>query len=1069
MPTYEIKIDGKTYTIRADRNLSDAELEAVIQRVLSARPAPAAGSASARQSPPQQAGLSSAPPARNALLRTPTTGEQLQMQGIPRIVAHEIEKGIVEPLSGLAQMPRIAWRSLVKTGSLVTAPLAEALVFAPTQTMQAEKQAMVGKLEQYGQLPGPTYPELLLRSLVAPITSLWQTVTRPKEAYQEKGATGMTLDIAGLLPVVGLIGKLTKAGKAVGASAAEASALKTAGEAVGASAAAAKPSQTRAISQAAARVRWAWEQIPLLERLQKLVKGFTQPKPGQFSTGLDAFRHWLTDEYAPLIRAVDESAPGKELLPSEDPRIAIRLFAGFNEKFADVLERGIPTPDLQRRMTPGGLDWLLEPVAGLSANEIKQTLQQAQLYGIAKRTLELSKRFGREDNLSGLGKAFGEEVSDVDAARRILAEIADSPNLSTIAELDRRYKQWADATLRYAVEKGRLSQQAYEAIKANNAEYTALQRVLDTEDLQSWAADLRDLTGLSGQPGVGRIGSPKEPLHRIKGSEKRIKDPLASLLESTYRLLRESDRNEIMAKFVGLVGDHPEIARPAVAGEPHTIRVWRGGKPEYWRLDPLIAEAVKGFVQGAHPLTNFFAVSARVLRDAITHAPQFMVRNMLRDLQHRILVSRVGSGLRDVTLGTAEEVSQARRAGALGGGYYFTSEADYNRALVDAIQRISRDPKFIVADPRKIWDWWRQLSQKSEQLGRMSEYRAAYRYAKDQLGYDDVDAMLYAAYQSRDLIDFARAGRILRTLNRVIPFLNANVQGVARTLRAARENPATLAARWALYVATPELFVHAWNRQLGAIDEYKEQPAYLRDMFHLMKIGSDRWLAIPKPFEMGTMGGAVQRALVRDWSGFAGSLAKAWLPIDKEVLVTPGVPLSAMAQVAINRDTFRDRYIVPPNEEKLDLALRDTSTASAIGRALQEMIGLDARQADFLIQSFGGWGQLLTSIGKPGSTTESKLMQATGILRQSPAWSSTSVQRLLELAQRAGLPTPDALRALQRAYNQARTARQRQEIATRMQETAKQLMPALQEALQARLEHAEAIRRRKAIRRGTGD
>jgi pyrroline-5-carboxylate reductase len=122
-----------------------------------------------------------------------------------------------------------------------------------------------------------------------------------------------------------------------------------------------------------------------------------------------------------------------------------------------------------------------------------------------------------------------------------------------------------------------------------------------------------------------------------------------------------------------------------------------------------------------------------------------------------------------------------------------------------------------------------------------------------------------------------------------------------------------------------------------------------------------------------------------------------------------------------------------------------------------------------MIQSFGGWGQLLTSIGKPGSTSETKLMQATGILRQSPAWSSTSVQRLMELAQRVGMPTPDALRALQRAYNQARTARQRQEIATRMQETAKQLMPRLQEALQARLEHAEAIRRRKAIRRGTGD
>ena len=1062
MPTYEIEIDGRKITIESAQPLTEEELRLAVAQVLPARSAqqnnaqaryssalPAAGSASARQSPPQRAGSFSAPPARNASLRTPTISEQLQMQGIPRIVAHEIQKGIVEPVRALAQLPGVSVRALRKTVALTLAPLVRTFAFAPTQAMKAERERVAEEMTRAAQEPGPTYHQLVGRVLWSIPMSLWQTISRPREAYQEKGITGMVADIASVAPAVGALAKSATAARV-------AQAAKTSPAA-------------GAVAKAAQRVQWAWQQTPLLERVRQVVQGITQPKPDQFSTGLDAFRHWLTDEYAPLIRAVDEIARGKKLLPSGDPRIAIRLFSGFNEKFADVLERGIPTPDLQRRMTPGGLDWLLEPVAGLSANEIKQTLQQAQLYGIAKRTLELGKRFGREDNLSGLGKAFGEGVSDVDAARRILAEIADSPNLSTIAELDRRYKQWADAALRYAVEKGRLSQQAYEAIKANNAEYTALQRVLDTEDLQSWAADLRDLTRLSDQPGIWRIGSPKEPLHRIKGSEKRIKDPLASLLQSTHRLLRESDRNEIMAKFVGLVGDHPEIARPAVAGEPHTIPVWRGGKPEYWRLDPLIAEAVKGFVQGAHPLTNFFAVTARILRDAITHAPQYMVRNLQRDLQHRLLVSRVGSGLRGVTLGTAEEFSQARRAGALGGGFYFTSEADYNRALVDAIQRISRDPKFIVADPRKIWDWWHQLAQKSEQLMRMSEYRAAYRYAKEQLGYDDVDAMLYAAYQSRDLIDFARAGRVLRTLNRVIPFLNANVQGVARTLRAVRESPAKLAARWALYVATPELFVHAWNRQLGAIDEYKEQPSYLRDMFHLMKIGPDRWLAIPKPFEMGTMGGAVQRALLGDWSGYAGNLAKAWLPIDKDVLVTQGVPLSAMAQVALNRDTFRDRYIVPPYEEKLDLALRDTSTASAIGRALQELVGVDARQIDFVIQTFGGWGQLLTSIGKPGSTTETKLMQATGILRQSPAWSSTSVQRLMELAQRAGMPTPDALRALLRAYNQARTARQRQEIATRMQQTAKQLMPALQEALRARLEHAEAIRRGKAIRRGTGD
>ncbi len=1039
MPVYEIKIDGRMITIESAQPLTDEELRAVVAQVLPA------GSASARQVAPPQAGSASALPALQ--IRQPRTGEQLQMAGVPRLVAHEIEKGIVEPVRALVQLPGVALRALRKSIAPTLAPLVRVLGIAPTRPMQEERERVAQALERAGQEAGPSYPQVVAGALTGIPASIWQTITRPREAYHEKGAIGMVTDLATLLPVVGAAAKSAPAARA-------AQAVKSTTPPAG------------AVAKAAQRVQWA-SQTPLLERVRQVVHGITQPKPGQFSTGLDAFRHWLTDEYAPLIRAVDESARGKALRPSQDPRVAIRLFAGFNEKFVDVLERGIPTPNLQQRMTPGGLDWLLEPVAGRSAAQIKEMLQKSQLYGIAKRTLELAKRFGRDDALTGIGKAFGDGVTDVEAARRVLAEISNDPELRIIAELDNRYKQWADATLRYAVARGRLSKDAYQAIKANNAEYIALQRVLGDPDMQSWAGDVRALTGVEGTIGVGRIGSPKQPIHAIKGSARPIKDPLASLLQSTYRILRESDRNAIMQQFIETVKDVESVARPSKAGEPNTIRIWFSGRPEYWQVDPLIAESVKGFVQGAHPLTNIFAVTAKLMRDAITHAPQFVVRNALRDIQHRLLVSRVGSKM--PTLGTAEEVSQARRAGALGGGYYFTTEADYNRALREAIERASRDPKIILADPRKIWNWWHELAQKSEQLGRMSEYRAAYRYAKERLGYDDVDAMLYAAYQARDLIDFARAGRILRTLNRMIPFLNANVQGVARTLRAIRESPQTVAARWAIYVAAPELMVHAWNRSMGALQEYQEQPAYLRDMFHLLKIGPDKWLAIPKPFELGVLGGAVQRALTNDWEGYAGNLAKSWLPIDKEVLVTPGVPLTAMAQVALNRDTFRDRYIVPPHEEKLDLALRDTSAASGISRALQEMVGVDARQSDFIIQSFGGWGQLLTTIGKPGQTAETRAMQASGILRQSPAWSATSVQQLMELAQRAGLPTPDALRALLREYNRARTAQQRQDIAARMQVVARQLMPALQEALQARLKEAEAIRRAKAVRRGRAD
>ncbi len=140
-------------------------------------------------------------------------------------------------------------------------------------------------------------------------------------------------------------------------------------------------------------MRFWWDKPTLKERLQ----GLLQPKIGRFSTWKDALRREFTDEYAPLVRATEAAAKAKgpNLKPSQNPAVLLRLWHGFNEKFHDILENGVPQMQ-QGRITgraTGGSDWLLAPAQGRDLSEVQQMMRDATAHEVALRTLELQQAF----------------------------------------------------------------------------------------------------------------------------------------------------------------------------------------------------------------------------------------------------------------------------------------------------------------------------------------------------------------------------------------------------------------------------------------------------------------------------------------------------------------------------------------------------------------------------------------------------------------------------------------------------------------------------------------------------
>ena len=713
--------------------------------------------------------------------------------------------------------------------------------------------------------------------------------------------------------------------------------------------------------------------------------------------------------YARGIKGVDE------VLPENDPTILARLFLSIDRKFGEFLEGGLrDSKDRLTSKTPRTFKWLIEPLDNTDMSTIKREMQDVTAYMVAERTVELGNRFKREEILTGIG---GGIYKDVNVAKKALEEFSGDPEkLERIQEAANRYREFADDNLKYMVEKGRLSKESYDEIKKNNLQYVALHRIMEAEP----ESEIQVFKG-----GSKNISSVSQPVQSIKGSTKKISNPYSSLLDSMYRSIKESDRNEVMKSFRDMLvnnrgmyeGDPKKLSEIGVlakSGDKNAITIFVDGKPEKWVFQKDVYDALKGLDHEAYKLPRIATFYARTLRSMTTKFPTFALRNWIRDLQDRLIKSNDHSGLKDL-FGNKEHWQDVARKGGLNSGYYVRDKAHYYGLMEQAMDELSKKQKTIFADPikiKKLWHGYESILQASETSNRVAEYRAAFRQAKKK-GMDDYNAGLYGAFKSRDLMDFAVAGHYMRILNQIIPFSNAAVQGVRSGLVRAHENPLGFLARTAVVSVLPQVALWWWNhRDDETAKQYEQMPAYQKDMFFNLKIGDNKWLSIPKPYELGMLAAGVDRSLSSGFGynknafeGYAGDVFKAISPVDQSTLFGPAEPI---IETLANYDEFRDKHIISPEEDALDLSLRHTETASWLSQQIQKVAPIDARKMDFLIRSqfsyVGNEGLKLTdkaaSLAGADIATNRNDFDLTdlGVFKRSPAYNAQVVQDMMQFA-----------------------------------------------------------------------
>jgi hypothetical protein len=797
--------------------------------------------------------------------------------------------------------------------------------------------------------------------------------------------------------------------------------------------------------------------------VDRLAANFTNP--------LTAFEKAFN--YAKGIRGMDE------VLPENDPIILSRILLGIDGKFGEIMKTGMINGRgdvlADENGNPMNLNWLLEPFDNTTSASIKKDMEDTILFMVAQRTEELSKKFDRGEELTGIGT---QTMNDFQVAQKTLNDFynGDQNRLARIEEAAKRYRAFADATLSYAVDKGRMSQEQYEAVIEDNEQYVMLKRIMETapgEEFTSYAS-----------PGAS-VASTTEILHRIEGSTKTIRNPYASLLDSLYKVMRESDRNDMLRAFRDILVD----PRYSNEGEPvrysdvgmiaapsdtksQTIPIFINGKKEKWIFQKDVREQLLGLDKDAFRFHNLITWPARAVRFFTTHHPAFAVRNWLRDTQDRIIKSTTGSGFASL-IGSQEDWHAIARAGGLNSGHYAKSKDYYYGLLTEATKEIAKDKRFILADPsafKRLWGGYTDLLYKGETSNRVAEYRSAFKEGKKK-GMDDYNASMYAAYKSRNLIDFAIMGHWMKVINQIVPFSNAAVQGLRSAAYSAQTNPGGFLLKIFAYSIVPGIAAWIWNHRNEEDEKlYEELPGYQRDMFWNFRVSPNNWLSIPKPYELAIPQMGIDRLLSYQYAGnekafdgFSDQVIKLLFPFDEGNLAGP---FQAIWEGKSNYDFFRERNIIPVDEDPLNLAMRNTETASRLGQVLQRLTeieaikyipliknlaDIDARKWDHFIQrQFSYTGTLalkLADLGREDSRHEFDFTD-TGLFKRSPAYNSKSVQDMISYAKEFGLtktPAYKSFNAIVGDYFNADTDEQREQIGKQLIEYGKELLKAWEE------------------------
>jgi hypothetical protein len=713
------------------------------------------------------------------------------------------------------------------------------------------------------------------------------------------------------------------------------------------------------------------------------------------------------DKLYPIGKAVKE-ADLADLPPEDNPYNLARLLSGHVGKADHFLNNG--TFDFTTYENNGpSLKSILAPV--------KSDLNGFRAYATAARALELEDR--------GIMSGFAEgEVgapplisTGLDAARTVVVEGRDKYEAPFRAMIDYQNK-----VSQYLRDSGALSDAGYKAMTEANKMYVPFTRVMGLDE----GASARGGSSLQAH----------NPIKAIKGSARDIVDPIESVVRNTYHMVEMAERNQVGTKLVDMlrkaseelpeapagieaakVADSPRAGAMAEAlGEvgvkkadelagalahatepvkPGEIAILRDGKRETYKVDPELANAMKGLdQQSMGALEKILAYPASILRAGAVTTPDFALRHTIRDFLYAATTFKsgtftpidMGKGFAGLIMkdedfwnwmkgggGNISMVGMDRQylqadlrklTGQTGlAGRAWNVLADPEASMWDKTSAVGKLP--FQAISKFVLDPLRAATQFAESASHLGAFKKTMRAAEraEPEATDLRSQIIRSAWESRDTaVDAARMGANMRAYNMITAFANIKLQDTDRVVRAIKDNPIGSLTKIGATITAPSVILWAANHD---DPRYSEIPQWQKDMFWLV-MTPNHVFRVPKPWAMGMIFGSGPERMLDAYvankpEAFKEYFKSLWAASGPDFVPTAASPI--IDQFA-NRSTFTNRTLIPSEQEKFLPEYQYTPYTTELSKSLGKIVGAFPGMTQLKMDN-SGWGGTARALTSP--------------------------------------------------------------------------------------------------------
>jgi hypothetical protein len=812
-----------------------------------------------------------------------------------------------------------------------------------------------------------------------------------------------------------------------------------------------------------------WRNAPQEARLDSFI---SRSDPNGARYRLPNLMRDVVDDLHFLRMAVDDAKVSGPLPPSQNPYQLARALRG-SYGMADSFVRNGVADFKTREVTPGtGLQDALKPVSG--------RIDEFRRWIVAKRAQELAAN-GKETGLNPNDVDFVAQKYDTDPA---------------FQEAFTKVKTWNDALLKYAGDSGLIAPESLKAMRDMNQDYVPFHRVFEVGAGESAAQSGGAGRGLN----VGKPGS----LKRLSGSQRDIVDPLETMVKNAYTLITAAEKNAIntavadlapktdMGRWVEKVAAPKEMVKVELerikkqledagadlTGVPddlvmgffkpsgrapfgeNIIKVNRAGKQEFYRLDKDLFDTFHALdMESSSRLLKLLSAPAQLLRAGVTLTPDFALSNAMRDTVSAAVVSKYGTyPFVNTVKGMAALLNNPKLVSewAASGGKQSVEANYFDRAKVQKFlsERITKDltpaerATILAKSPLTAL---RMFTGTLEEATRIGEYQNALKKLTDE-GMPIGDARRQAAFEARDLQDFAKGGAQTKIVRSLAAFWNAGLQGNVRLAQAFRQRPFQTTLKGLAFITLPKLLEQAvnWNDE-----DYWDRPQWERDLFFMIPRGKDanghtRFLRIPTPFEVGVIFGTVPGRILQTVREKDPKALESLPRVMLQQTIPNPTPQSVLTLLEVNAGKggysfFRGRPIVPEAMKNAPPEMQFTSQNSLTAKKVGKLLNLSPAKVDYAIGGLtGGVGRQLThqvsdraiSAMTGDERTAQSTMPGARFVATPAGTQSDAVEKFYQALEEA-VADRERVKAGEASRGQARFARRLEAVADKLSELRK--------------------------------